>query len=130
MKNIFTLAAVLIAATSFAQTKEMTFTGTITYEKSLSNDEDSLMPYRSFIVREDMTGVEFETMPTNKKKIQVGAQVAFKLIGGNSMNAQDRQEMFFQLQHAINTQSQTNNLVANMQKARHDAMMATIQNTR
>jgi hypothetical protein len=36
----------------------------------------------------------------------------------------------FRLQNAINTQSQTNNLISNMQKARHDAAMATIQNTR
>jgi hypothetical protein len=36
----------------------------------------------------------------------------------------------FQLQQAINSQSQTHNTITNMQKARHDAMMATIQNTR
>jgi hypothetical protein len=36
----------------------------------------------------------------------------------------------FQLQMAMNAQSQTNNLITNVQKAKHDAMMATIQNTR
>jgi hypothetical protein len=39
-------------------------------------------------------------------------------------------DALIQLQVAINTQSQTNNMITNMQKARHDAMMATIQNTR
>ncbi|MFC1705324.1 hypothetical protein ACFL59_00700 [Planctomycetota bacterium] len=51
-------------------------------------------------------------------------------IGGDADKAQDRQEDFFRLQFAINTQSQTNNMLTNMQKARHDAMIATIQNTR
>lgn len=36
----------------------------------------------------------------------------------------------FRLQSAINSQSQTNNTISNMQKARHDAVMATIQNAR
>ena len=50
--------------------------------------------------------------------------------GDDAMAGQNRQVEFMRLQMSVNEMSQANTLVANMQKARHDAMMATIQNTR
>lgn len=44
--------------------------------------------------------------------------------------AQAFQVDLFRLQNSINMQSQTNNMITNMQKARHDAAMAAIQNVR
>ena len=39
-------------------------------------------------------------------------------------------EVIFRLQTAINTQSQTNNMITNKQNVSHDARMASIQNAR
>ncbi|MHC4832151.1 MAG: hypothetical protein ACYTFT_17665 [Planctomycetota bacterium] len=47
--------------------------------------------------------------------------------GRQQLDAQSTQLQMFQLQSAVNTMSQTNTTMANMQKARHDAMMATVQ---
>jgi len=46
------------------------------------------------------------------------------------MSMSDMQYEWFRLQMAVNGMGQANNMIANMQKARHDAMMATIQNIR
>lgn len=61
---------------------------------------------------------------TNNTNGALGAE------GQRSQEDFSRQLALFSLQRSVNSQSQTANMIANMQKARHDAMMATIQNTR
>lgn len=46
------------------------------------------------------------------------------------MDATSQQAQLIRLQASMNLMSQTNNTISGMQKARHDAMMATIQNIR
>ena len=51
--------------------------------------------------------------------------------GADSLSkAQDQQMELFMLQQSVNAQSQTFNTMTNVQKSKHDAAMAAIQNTR
>lgn len=57
--------------------------------------------------------------------------LSYLVSGGSDLHdGQDFRLELFRLQSAVNTQSQTNKTITNLQKVRHDAMMATIQNTR
>ena len=101
----------------------------------------------NYAVKDNVTGIVYQTAPFHVD-LPVGAQVDFALSRGNGgLMPWDDDSEFGKTaggrwdgeyadgnppgkSGAVNTQSQTNNMVANMQKARHDAMMATIQNAR
>jgi len=62
--------------------------------------------------------------------INTNKQNSLNSMADQSKADQSFQAELFQLQSAMNSQSQTNNMISGMQKARHDSMMATIQNIR
>ena len=57
-------------------------------------------------------------------------QSTLVVAGQEAVEGQSDTADLMRLQQAINLQSQTNTMITNMQKARHDAQMATIQNAR
>jgi len=60
--------------------------------------------------------------------INANKQNSLNSMADQSKTDQSFQADLFQLQSAMNSQSQTNNMISGMQKARHDSMMATIRN--
>ena len=86
MKNRLTLVAILFATSSFAQYKGEALTGTVMAEIDYSlsiAEKDYRELARVYIVKEVISGVEFETLPT-PMSVPVGGQVDFKLRRGGA----------------------------------------------
>lgn len=142
MKKLFLGLLVFAGLFVSAQTETQLKQGTIVYADEsvdLCKVNPTFCQGKTFayLVQDVATGEVYETTPSTFI-LSLGAPVEFITRGRWDGNYSDGNQPRWgadgafgsESEMAINTQSQTNNMLTNMQKARHDAMMATIQNAR
>lgn len=121
MKKLFITIAVVIAGITASNAQELTevttFEGVVigTSDRTAAHELTHVIQQSSgpvkYIVKENTTGLEFETLPY-AAQLAPGTLIAFSII------------------NMENGQPQTSNVLTNTQKSKHDAAMAAIQNTR
>lgn len=141
-KTILSILSVVFATALFAQTSETLKTGTIVEKRSITN-MDSAHEHPShtetnvsetysgtqvwnYAVKDNSTGIIYEAAPFGLE-LPVGAHVDFTLrkAPGRTVWEDITLQRGVVLEVPLDVE-----ILSTMQKARHDAMMATIQNAR
>ena len=124
MKRIIFIAATLLTTTfTFAQNAdtEIVYEGTVV---SKITDATPLRGTMHYMVKDNLTGAEFRTFPTSMNLV-IGSQVAFGL--QSTFPSAWELPSLEKVRKAPGRTEWEDVTLERAQKARHDAMMATIQ---